>query len=141
MFIFNWFKSFFTDFFSTTPGEGVVPISNDNLPLTVVEYVYMGDGTVEAVTMTYEEAQEYIKILGAGQYLLHHLTHRMHSLVLIHMTLMFLFMCGQAIHVEVLVILVVHLHLVIEGKLWKRFCLKCILAVIVCRLLKTFQLP
>ena len=29
MFIFNWFKSFFTDFFSTTPGEGVVPISND----------------------------------------------------------------------------------------------------------------
>lgn len=54
MFIFNWFKSFFTDFFSTTPGEGVVPISNDYLPLTVVEYVYMGDGTVEAVTMTYE---------------------------------------------------------------------------------------
>ncbi|WZX06272.1 hypothetical protein AYADHXPP_CDS0024 [Escherichia phage 235Ecol030PP] len=61
MFIFNWFKSFFTDFFSTTPGEGVVPISNDYLPLTVVEYVYMGDGTVEAVTMTYEEAQEYYK--------------------------------------------------------------------------------
>ena len=58
MFIFNWFKNFFTDFFSTTPGEGVVPISNDYLPLTVVEYVYMGDGTVEAVTMTYEEAQE-----------------------------------------------------------------------------------
>ncbi|ACP30946.1 hypothetical protein RB68_028 [Enterobacteria phage RB68] len=61
MFIFKWFKRFFTDFFSTTPGEGVVPISNNYLPLTVVEYVYMGDGTVEAVTMTYEEAQEYYK--------------------------------------------------------------------------------
>lgn len=61
MFIFNWFKNFFTDFFSTTPGEGVVPISNDYLPSSVVEYVYMGDGTVEAVTMTYEEAQEYYK--------------------------------------------------------------------------------
>ncbi|QXV84877.1 hypothetical protein bas43_0141 [Escherichia phage TadeuszReichstein] len=42
MFIFNWFKSFFTDFFSTTPGEGVVPISNDYLPLTVVEYGLYG---------------------------------------------------------------------------------------------------
>ncbi|QXV84876.1 hypothetical protein bas43_0140 [Escherichia phage TadeuszReichstein] len=60
-----------------------------------------------------KKPRNIIKILGVGQHL-HHLIRRIHSLVLIHMILMFLFMYGRAIHAEVLVILVVHLHLVIE---------------------------
>lgn len=55
MFIFNWFKSFFMDFFFIIFGEGVVFILNDYFFLIVVEYVYMGDGIVEVVIMIYEE--------------------------------------------------------------------------------------
>lgn len=56
----KWLKDLFKDFFTITPGEGVVPISPMDLP-TVKEYVYMGDGTMEEVEMTWEEHQKYLQ--------------------------------------------------------------------------------
>lgn len=55
----QWLKNFF----KTTPGEGVVPVSLPDVKLK--EYVYMGDGTMEEVCRPYQEVQlseEEVKI-------------------------------------------------------------------------------